>query len=545
MSRGGWLGNGQPLDLSSGGLFMQGVQTTYPQAGSGGTFFCLGAATFVEMSSHYAYSQSKTNHHYYKRYGNTSGSIALEDLETISETFKRLPGVSQTLRELPLCIEKLGQITNFSIQRHAGIDEILESLRADSKQFSEILRLSAHEADHEYQFSIEMIELCDILMRGGASGEHTEELLQTMKARASHMRACSSQVAQEFRKVNVRLMQTGKNIPIAVGQLVVRKQYVVDRKRAAERVARPLQFLKGGLTTAGGVVGIIAGISAIAFPPVALLALSLYWNRSGKRLLDGFTDIVKMTGADQPSRAPNTLFSFNSQEELRQYATGCDGDIGGNSTVNLSLDESSHNARIGRPATTKFWGDMRTDVKPQYQGRVRGGYAAFRNKASVVPSNKKPLTYPNIRKPRPTLFGDILDNIEFHEYLALRLRVAGDPITHNAYFVNLQTNGPITTDVWQHRLFFQRKNEWEDVFIPFHNFVRTNNGELSEMQLEMSDKLRSVGISLLGGNAGISGKYELNIDSIRIVNEEDTVSDLDSDPDSEKEKGQTWEDIKI
>ncbi|KIK62514.1 hypothetical protein GYMLUDRAFT_41969 [Collybiopsis luxurians FD-317 M1] len=253
----------------------------------------------------------------------------------------------------------------------------------------------------------------------------------------------------------------------------------------------------------------------------------LYWNRSRRRLVDGLTDIVKMTGADLPSRAPKTLFSFNSQDDLRTYATGCDGDIGGNSTVNLTLDGSSHNTQIGKSATAKFWGDMRLDVRPQYQGRVRGGYAAFRN------------------KPRPTLFGDILDNIEFHEYLALRLRVAGDPITHNAYFVNLQTNGPITTDVWQHRLFFQKKNEWEDVFIPFRNFVRTNNGELSEIQLEMSDKLRSVGIALLGGNAGISGKYELNIDSIRIVNEEDAASDLDSDPNSEKEKGQTWEDIKI
>lgn len=44
----------------------------------------------------------------------------------------------------------------------------------------------------------------------------------------------------------------------------------------------------------------------------------------------------------------------------------------------------------------------------------------------------------------------------------------------------------------------------------------------------MSDKLRSVGISLLGGNAGITGKYELNIDNIRVVNEEDAVSDLGS-----------------
>ena len=38
------------------------------------------------------------------------------------------------------------------------------------------------------------------------------------------------------------------------------------------------------------------------------------------------------------------------------------------------------------------------------------------------------------------------------------------------------------------------------------------------------EKVRSIGISLLGGNSGTAGKYELGIDSIRIVNEEDVVT---------------------
>lgn len=38
------------------------------------------------------------------------------------------------------------------------------------------------------------------------------------------------------------------------------------------------------------------------------------------------------------------------------------------------------------------------------------------------------------------------------------------------------------------------------------------------------EKVRSVGISLLGGNSGIEGPYELGIDSIRAVNEEDAIS---------------------
>lgn len=87
-----------------------------------------------------------------------------------------------------------------------------------------------------------------------------------------------------------------------------------------------------------------------------------------------------MQGADIPSRAPRTLFTFNSAEDIKQYATGCDADIGGNSTVHLDLDENpAHNEPIGKPASGVFWGEMRLDVKPGYEKKIRGGYAGFRN----------------------------------------------------------------------------------------------------------------------------------------------------------------------
>lgn len=45
---------------------------------------------------------------------------------------------------------------------------------------------------------------------------------------------------------------------------------------------------------------------------------------------------------------------------------------------------------------------------------------------------------------------------------------------------------------------------------------------MSENQMELyRERVRSIGISILGGNSGVSGKYELGIDSIRAVNEED------------------------
>ena len=53
-----------------------------------------------------------------------------------------------------------------------------------------------------------------------------------------------------------------------------------------------------------------------------------------------------------------------------------------------------------------------------------------------------------------------------------------------------------------------------------NDFVLTNSGEVVQQQMAMmQERIRSIGISILGGNANVSGQYELGIDSIRAVNE--------------------------
>ncbi|KAI0090256.1 complex I intermediate-associated protein CIA30 [Irpex rosettiformis] len=244
--------------------------------------------------------------------------------------------------------------------------------------------------------------------------------------------------------------------------------------------------------------------------------LSQYVNRSTQVLRENTSRVLRMAGADEPSRSPLTLWRFNTKEQVSQFATGCDGDIGGSSTVHLELDESTTVASTSnqvltppRP-TTKFWGEMKLAARPGFEGRVRAGYAGFRS------------------KPRPTLFGEITDDVSNYRFLALRLRAAGHPRTRNSYYVNIQTDGPITSDLWQHRLFFQRDDGgWEDVFIPFDSFVLTNTGEISSEQVSMyTERVRTIGISLLGGNSGVEGPYELGIDSIRAVNEEDVTTSI-------------------
>lgn len=60
--------------------------------------------------------------------------------------------------------------------------------------------------------------------------------------------------------------------------------------------------------------------------------------------------------------------------------------------------------------------------------------------------------------------------------------------------------------------------------IPFENFILTNTGELVQHQITMfRQRIRTVGISMLGGNSGVSGPYDLGIHSIRAVNEEDVT----------------------
>jgi NADH dehydrogenase [ubiquinone] 1 alpha subcomplex assembly factor 1 len=52
----------------------------------------------------------------------------------------------------------------------------------------------------------------------------------------------------------------------------------------------------------------------------------------------------------------------------------------------------------------------------------------------------------------------------------------------------------------------------------------TKAGTINTQPVKMfREYVRSVGISLLGGNSGVEGRYELGIDEIRAVNEEDVT----------------------
>lgn len=88
-----------------------------------------------------------------------------------------------------------------------------------------------------------------------------------------------------------------------------------------------------------------------------------------------------MKGVEGPIRTPITMFTLNTLDDIHQFGKGCDADVGGLSTVNLTLEERPEiNQPIGKEASGVFWGDMRLKVKPGMEGRIRGGYAGIKSK---------------------------------------------------------------------------------------------------------------------------------------------------------------------
>lgn len=100
-----------------------------------------------------------------------------------------------------------------------------------------------------------------------------------------------------------------------------------------------------------------------------------------------------MQGAEEPSRAPLTLFALNTPEAIKDYAYGSDADVGGTSTVFFDFDDdpahkpppppppapngAKNNSKLG---AARFHGHMSLAVRPGYEDSIRGGYAGFRNK---------------------------------------------------------------------------------------------------------------------------------------------------------------------
>lgn len=126
-----------------------------------------------------------------------------------------------------------------------------------------------------------------------------------------------------------------------------------------------------------------------------------------------------------PSTAPMTIFNFDSThppvDAPQTFATGSDVDIGGLSTCALTEVP----ATAGSPSHVAFHGNLSLRVPAQFAGRIRTGYAAFRNKS------------------RPTLFGEETWDLELYSHLKVEVAYRGLEAWRSRWVVNLQTDGPV------------------------------------------------------------------------------------------------------
>ena len=198
---------------------------------------------------------------------------------------------------------------------------------------------------------------------------------------------------------------------------------------------------------------------------------------------------LKLEGLKTP-RTPFPLIAFESPQDVQLCKRMGDGDIGGFSKVNFD----HHPVTQTEPAHVRFHGTISTQL-PQNQPHIqRTGYAGWRTLDRGS-----------------TLFGKSLWDVSLYNYLAIQFKSDG-----RKYFVNVQTESIVPTDIHQHLLHSKTPGEWETVLIKWSEFVRTNHGQVVEPQREMlTQKVRTVGMSLIDR---IPGPFDLSIARVWATN---------------------------
>lgn len=198
---------------------------------------------------------------------------------------------------------------------------------------------------------------------------------------------------------------------------------------------------------------------------------------------------------------PQPLLDFEDPQTATWMKIMTDRPTGGFSEAHLT--QESADDKSNTPAHVRFHGNISTKLPHDRPEVMQTGYAAFRN-----------------HDRGRTLFGELFWNIEPYSYLALRVKSDG-----RKYFVNIQTDSIVESDIHQHRLLTKQhensdgkegKAQWETVLIRFHDFVRTNQGFITEPQSEMlRQKIRSFGIGLIDREPG---PFDLRIGAMWATN---------------------------
>jgi NADH dehydrogenase [ubiquinone] 1 alpha subcomplex assembly factor 1 len=197
------------------------------------------------------------------------------------------------------------------------------------------------------------------------------------------------------------------------------------------------------------------------------------------------------------------MLDFADPETATWMKTMTDRQVKGLSTAEIKHIPANVSTNPHTPAHIIFEGNISTELPKDKLDVLKTGYAAWRNED--LGNN---------------LFGEVFWNVDSYMYLALRVKSDG-----RKYFVNIQTDSIVDTDIHQHRLYTSQHKgadgpndpgRWETVLIKLHEFVRTNRGYVTEPQSEMlRQKIKSVGIGLTDRTPG---PYRLEVAGIWATN---------------------------
>jgi NADH dehydrogenase [ubiquinone] 1 alpha subcomplex assembly factor 1 len=139
--------------------------------------------------------------------------------------------------------------------------------------------------------------------------------------------------------------------------------------------------------------------------------------------------VMRMDISSNPQALPILSFASSSGSSSSgglshpgSFALGSDADIGGLSTSGLTPISDPSSSTTSHAA---FHGNLSLAVPPQYQGKIRTGYAAFRTKT------------------RPTLFGEETWDMSLYTHLKVVVGYRGWEGWRDRWVVNLQTDGPV------------------------------------------------------------------------------------------------------
>ena len=235
------------------------------------------------------------------------------------------------------------------------------------------------------------------------------------------------------------------------------------------------------------------------------MALPGFFRRSLDEFRRQATIAIRMEGIHRPTK-PFPILSFSAPQTIATCKLMSDQtNFGGLSRASLTYVPGAgrrhDNGRIlndvddsAEPSHALFAGSISTELPPNRPDVQRSGFAAFRTRDRGV-----------------SLFGRLIWDIDPFAYLALRIKSDG-----RNYFINIQTDSIVPTDIHQHLLPCYTPGEWETVMVPFSAFVRTNYGMVVEPQREMlRQKVKSVGLGLTDR---VNGPFGLRVADVYATN---------------------------